>query len=135
GGSNPGNRIQSAGYTLSGSWSYGENLAIMGPVAGTDLPAPTASEACIATCSWTKASQGAGIAFEPDFVVADDVRAGRLVALLPDYPAKPSPIYAVYPTRKHLSAKVRLFVEYLAERFAHARAATPAARSKSATDS
>ena len=64
------------------------------------------------------AARGAGIAFEPDFIVGDDLRAGRVVALLPDYAAPPSPIYAVYPTRKHLSAKVRLFVDYLVERFA-----------------
>ena len=38
--------------------------------------------------------------------------------LLPDYTVPLSPIYAVYPTRKHLSAKVRLFVDYLVERFA-----------------
>jgi len=64
------------------------------------------------------ALQAAGIAFEPDFLVSEELRAGRLVALLPDYEAMPSPIYALYPSRRHLSAKVRLFVEYLAERFA-----------------
>ncbi|HTO47337.1 MAG TPA: LysR family transcriptional regulator [Burkholderiales bacterium] len=64
------------------------------------------------------AVRGAGVAFEPDFIVGDDLAAGRLVALLPDYAAARSPIYAVYPTRKHLSAKVRLFVDFLAERFA-----------------
>jgi DNA-binding transcriptional LysR family regulator len=64
------------------------------------------------------AAGGVGIAFEPDFIVDDDLRAGRLAALLTDYAPPPSPIYAVYPTRKHLSAKVRLFVDYLVERFA-----------------
>ena len=64
------------------------------------------------------AAAGAGIAFEPDFIVEDDLRAGRLVALLPDHAAPRSPIYAVYPTRRHLSLKVRLFVDYLVERFA-----------------
>lgn len=64
------------------------------------------------------ARQGTGIAFEPDFLVGDDLAAGRLVALLPGYVAVPAPIYALYPTRRHLSAKVRLFVEYLVERFA-----------------
>src|SRR5262245_18656089 len=64
------------------------------------------------------AVRGAGVAFEPDFIVGDDLAAGRLVALLADYGAATSPIYAVYPTRKHLSAKVRLFVDFLAERFA-----------------
>lgn len=64
------------------------------------------------------ALQGAGIALEPDFLVSEDLQAGRLVALLPQYAAMPAPIYALYPTRRHLSAKVRLFVEFLAERFA-----------------
>jgi len=64
------------------------------------------------------AAESAGVAFEPGFLVDDDIRAGRLVALLPEYAAAPLQIYAVYPTRKHLSAKVRLFVDYLAERFA-----------------
>ena len=64
------------------------------------------------------AAGGVGIALEPDFIVGEDLRAGRLVPLLPDYPLPPSPIYAVYPTRKHLSAKVRVFVDYLVERFA-----------------
>jgi DNA-binding transcriptional LysR family regulator len=70
------------------------------------------------------AACGAGIAFEPDFIVGEDVRAGRLVALLPDYSVPPAPIYAVYPTRKHLSAKVRLFVGYLVERFAGGKVAS-----------
>jgi len=64
------------------------------------------------------AAHGAGITLEPDFIVGDLVRAGRLVALLPQYSAPPLPIYAAYPTRRHLSAKVRLFVEHLVGRFA-----------------
>lgn len=61
---------------------------------------------------------GTGIAFEPDFIVGDDIRAGRLVQLLPEFAPPTSPIYAAYPSRRHLSAKVRAFVEFLAERFA-----------------
>jgi len=64
------------------------------------------------------AARGAGIAFEPAFIVGPDVRAGRLVPLLQDFMPPPVPIYAVYPSRKHLSAKVRRFVEFLIERFA-----------------
>lgn len=67
------------------------------------------------------AARGAGIVFEPAFIVGPDVRAGRLVPLLQDYTPLPVPIYAVYPSRKHLSAKVRRFVEFLVERFAHAQ--------------
>jgi DNA-binding transcriptional LysR family regulator len=64
------------------------------------------------------AARGAGIAFEPEFMVGPGLRAGRLVPLLPEYAPAPAPIYAVYPSRKHLSAKVRLFVDFLVERFA-----------------
>jgi DNA-binding transcriptional LysR family regulator len=67
------------------------------------------------------AARGAGIVFEPAFIVGLDVRAGRLVPLLQDFVPLPVPIYAVYPSRKHLSAKVRLFVDFLVARFAEAQ--------------
>ena len=63
---------------------------------------------------------GVGISLEPDFIVAADVRAGRLVRVLPDYQPPRSPISAVYPSRRHLSAKVRTFVDFLAARYAGA---------------
>jgi DNA-binding transcriptional LysR family regulator len=63
------------------------------------------------------AARGAGIVVEPAFIVGPEIRAGRLVPLLQDYTPPPLPIYAVYPSRKHLSAKVRLFVDFLIERF------------------
>jgi DNA-binding transcriptional LysR family regulator len=67
------------------------------------------------------AVHGAGIVLEPAFVVAEDVRAGRLVPLLQDFQPSPLPVYAVYPSRKHLSAKVRLFVDFLVQSFAGTR--------------
>src|SRR3989440_2779564 len=67
------------------------------------------------------AAQGAGIVFEPAFIVGPEVRAGRLVPLLQDFVPPPVPIYALYPSRKHLSAKVRRFVEFLSERFSLAQ--------------
>jgi DNA-binding transcriptional LysR family regulator len=60
---------------------------------------------------------GVGITLEPDFIVAPEVRAGRLVTLLPGYAVAPIDIYAVYPSRRHLSAKVRAFVDFLAARY------------------
>jgi DNA-binding transcriptional LysR family regulator len=59
------------------------------------------------------AARGCGIVFEPAFIVGPEVRAGRLVPLLQEFTPPPVPIYAVYPSRKHLSAKVRSFVDYL----------------------
>jgi DNA-binding transcriptional LysR family regulator len=67
------------------------------------------------------AAQGTGVVFEPAFIVGPEVRAGRLVPLLQDFVPPPVPIYALYPSRKHLSAKVRRFVEFLVERFAQAQ--------------
>jgi DNA-binding transcriptional LysR family regulator len=64
------------------------------------------------------AVRGAGVVYEPDFIVAADLAAGRLVRLLPDYQGARADIWAVYPSRRHLSAKVRAFVDFLAERFA-----------------
>lgn len=64
------------------------------------------------------AAQGLGICCEPDFIVAREVAAGRLVRLLPDYRIGAVAINAVYPSRRHLSAKVRAFVDFLAEAFA-----------------
>ncbi len=61
---------------------------------------------------------GVGIILEPDFIVAADVRAGRLVRLLPGYSAPSMAIHVAYPSRRHLSAKVRAFVDFLAARFA-----------------
>jgi DNA-binding transcriptional LysR family regulator len=66
------------------------------------------------------AARGAGIVFEPAFIVGPEVRAGRLVPLLQDFAPPPLPIYAVYSSRKHLSAKVRLFIDFLVEHFAGA---------------
>jgi len=67
------------------------------------------------------AARGIGVAFEPDMIVAPYLREGRLVPLLAQFLPPPMPIYALYPSRKHLSAKVRLFVEFLVECLAQAR--------------
>jgi DNA-binding transcriptional LysR family regulator len=63
---------------------------------------------------------------EPDFIVGPDVRAGRLVQLLRGFESPPTAIHVVYPSRRHLSAKVRVFAEFLAVRFAAAEWALPA---------
>ena len=62
------------------------------------------------------AAAGVGIACEPDMIVMPYLRAKRLVPVLEAFLPPPMPIYAVYPSRKHLSAKVRVFIDFLAER-------------------
>lgn len=55
---------------------------------------------------------GAGIAVLPDYMVEDDIRAGRLVALLAQYRLPEGGVHAVYPGRK-APAKVRAFIDLL----------------------
>ena len=62
---------------------------------------------------------GGGILLQPSFMVFKDLRHGDLVEVLPDYRSVELGIYAVYPSRKHLSPKVRALVNFLAERFEH----------------
>ena len=69
---------------------------------------------------------GAGIAYEPDFIVAPDIAAGRLVPILTDWNLPSMPISAVYPSRRHLSAKVRAFVDFLVERLGTMGSGSPA---------
>ncbi|MGH8680922.1 MAG: LysR family transcriptional regulator [Burkholderiales bacterium] len=60
---------------------------------------------------------GAGVAVLPSFVVGDDLKGGRLKAVLTEYALPVYGVYAVYPSRKHLSAKVKAFVEFLAAKY------------------
>lgn len=63
------------------------------------------------------ALSGLGLVLLPTYMVGQDIRKGRLQAVLTDYVPSPLEIHAVYPHRKHLSAKVRTFVDFLHERF------------------
>jgi len=60
------------------------------------------------------ALEGMGLAFLPKWLVSDDITAGRLVALLPDDVIFEGRLFAVYPSRKYLSAKVRTFIDFVA---------------------
>jgi DNA-binding transcriptional LysR family regulator len=60
------------------------------------------------------ALQHQGIIRQPHFLVGEELRAGRLVEVLPAWDCGRLTVNAVYPHRRHLSAKVRAFVEHLA---------------------
>ncbi|MEO8628291.1 MAG: LysR family transcriptional regulator [Betaproteobacteria bacterium] len=61
---------------------------------------------------------GLGVIWQPTFIIGEDLRAGRLVQLLPEFRMPDIDVLAVYPSRRHLNAKVRAMVEFLAEQFA-----------------
>lgn len=59
------------------------------------------------------ALEAMGIAIMPDVLVADDLASGRLERLLPDLSAPRVPLYALYPDRSYLPAKVRGLMDFL----------------------
>ncbi|MEY3124422.1 MAG: hypothetical protein RLZZ573_942 [Pseudomonadota bacterium] len=61
---------------------------------------------------------GQGIILQPSFLVGGDLACGALCELMPDYRAPDLGIYAVYPSRKHVSPKVRALVDFLGNHFA-----------------
>lgn len=56
---------------------------------------------------------GYGLAWRSWWEVGDDVAAGRLVSVLDAFAAPPIGIHAVFPQRRHLPLRVRLFLDYL----------------------
>jgi DNA-binding transcriptional LysR family regulator len=60
---------------------------------------------------------GLGLLFQPSFAIREDLDAGRLEQVLPDWEMPPLTINVAYPSRKHMSAKVRTFIDFLAEHF------------------
>ncbi|OIQ98366.1 HTH-type transcriptional regulator DmlR [mine drainage metagenome] len=63
------------------------------------------------------AISGLGVTVLPTFIVGADLQAGTLVPVLEDYLPQTIGIYAIYPHARHLSPKVRAFVDFLADRF------------------
>jgi len=61
---------------------------------------------------------GAGIGMLPTYYLGEDLRAGRLVQLLPDHEPDVLGIHAIYLSRQHQPLALRMLVDFLAERFA-----------------
>lgn len=59
------------------------------------------------------AATGAGVSWLPSFVCGEDLRAGRLVSLFPEFDAGTLNVYALYAHRRFLPAKVRAFIDFL----------------------
>lgn len=60
---------------------------------------------------------GFGLALMPTFLVGEDLDAGRLVNLLPDYQDNSYSVYAIYAHDRHVSPKVEAFVDFLEQQF------------------
>ena len=58
-----------------------------------------------------------GIILVPSFIAYKEIERGTLVPVLKDYKVPPIAAYAIYPQTRHLSQRVRAFVDFLVKRF------------------
>ncbi len=63
---------------------------------------------------------GLGLILLPAWLVGVELGEGRLLEVLPEFQIIPkdTPLYALYPHQRHLPPKVRVFIDFLVERFA-----------------
>jgi DNA-binding transcriptional LysR family regulator len=66
---------------------------------------------------WQAVRNGLGISMLPTFTVGEDLQSGRLQAVLTEHIPLERNLYAMYLPNRHLSAKVRVFIDFLLERF------------------
>ncbi|TPI80525.1 LysR family transcriptional regulator [Mesorhizobium sp. B2-8-9] len=103
--------VDTNGRSLS-NWRFkgeGEDsisVAVSGPI---EVNSPIVARAA--------ALSGLGFAMLPDFVAAPDVASGKLVTALDDRLLAGTGIFAVYPHRRYLPAKVRVLVDFLVQWF------------------
>jgi DNA-binding transcriptional LysR family regulator len=64
------------------------------------------------------ASDGLGIVMQPTFIAHEAIKAGDLVPILTEHAWPGATAYAVYPPARHLSHRVRAFIDFLADQFA-----------------
>jgi DNA-binding transcriptional LysR family regulator len=97
--------------TTPGIWWYEErgkpiNVEVRGPLRGNSI-----EMACQA------AEQGVGIVFGPSFVLGPLIKEGKLQPILREFESRPLDINALYVSSRLLQKKVRLLIDFLAERF------------------
>lgn len=98
-------------YSPQGAWSFkkGNRLHSVQVRGNLEFTSPQALREV--------ALRGLGIGLLPAFLVDADLRSGRLLAVLTDYVSEDADVFLIYPHSRHLSPKVRVFVDFLADRF------------------
>ncbi|OHV69991.1 LysR family transcriptional regulator [Mesorhizobium sp. LCM 4577] len=95
-----------ANWRFKGEGEESISVAVSGPI---EVNSPIVARAA--------ALSGLGFAMLPDFIAAPDVASGKLVTALDDRLLAGTGIFAVYPHRRYLPAKVRVFVDFLVHWF------------------
>jgi len=98
-------------------WSTKDEWHFKGPLG----PVSVKTNPCIHTNNGDTCRAAAlasqGIILQPSFLVGDDLASGALVELMPEFRSLELGIYAVYPSRKHVSPKVRALIDFLTSHF------------------
>lgn len=95
-----------------GNWPFVDEAG-----APLSVSVPSRLEANSPLVARAAAVAGLGFAMLPDFVAQPELESGRLVCVLEGWTRSDAGIFAVYPHRRYLPAKVRVFVDYLAQWF------------------
>lgn len=98
-------------------WSTGDDWTFDGPGGAVTVRVEPRIHTNSGDTCREAALQGQGVVLQPDFLVGPDLRAGRLVELMPAYRSLELGVYAVYATRKHLPMKTRRLIDFLLEAF------------------
>lgn len=99
-------------YTLLAS---GEQWELQGPEGAVSVKVNPRMRTNNGDTCCAAALRHQGIIFQPSFMVAEHLASGALVQVLPEYRSVDIGVYVVYPTRKHLTPKVRALIDFLAE--------------------
>lgn len=98
-------------------WSTKDEWHFKGPLG----PVSVKTNPCIHTNNGDTCRAAAlasqGIILQPSFLVGEDLASGKLVELMPEFRSLEIGIYAVYPSRKHVSPKVRALIDFLTNHF------------------
>jgi DNA-binding transcriptional LysR family regulator len=105
------NAIIFSKHGVQTEWKFVDKRGKTGSASLTKVFSADTAEMMLQACL-----HGVGIAILPIFVASTYLQSGQLVQLLPEYKTHPvRSIYAVFPQNKHLSNKVRLFVDWLTQ--------------------
>lgn len=99
---------------MGDQWEFSAPQEKAGPILVRVLPRmrTNSGDTCVAA-----ALQHMGLVLQPSFLVHPHLQSGALVEVLPEYRSIELGIYAVYPSRRHLTPKVRALVDFLVEAF------------------
>ena len=99
-------------YTLLAA---GDHWNFEGPEGPVGVPVTPRLRSNSGDTCCAAALQHQGIVLQPSFMVSSHLRSGALVEVMPGYRSMELGVYAVYASRKHLSPKVRVLIDFLAE--------------------